>query len=186
MIRILGKKELLMNQPTTINRHVNTRSADIHVGTELPALAKAIAAFAFSDLTVRHCGRGLPPVLPWRQGDWTIDKISKSDLRQDSIIDMTILSKLSILDQRQIPYDHIYVGHQDKKPFEVPEKVVNVVKRAIPVLAGATVAILTVLGAVVAFTAQAAVVVVADPVVVVAIKEKDGSYQLLEIAKWYS
>ena len=174
-----------MNQTTTVTRPGDARSADFHVDTELPVLAKAIAAFAFSDLSTRHCGLGLPPTLPFRQDDWTLTEIQKSDLRRYSIIDRAILSRLAILDGRGIEYDHIYIGHQDKKPFKIPQKVVDAVSAAIPVLAGVTVAILTLLAGAAAFTAQAAAVMVVDPVVIVAIKEKDGSYQLLEIAKWY-
>lgn len=176
-----------MNQKTVVDRPVYVRPADTQTESELSVLAKAISVFALSGLTVRLCGRGLPPYLPWRQGDWTLNEISKSDLRPDSIIDREILSRLEILEKGQILYDHIYIGHQDKKPFEIPPKVVSAVKRTLPVLAGATVAILTLLGAAAVFTAQAAAtVMVVDPVVIVAIKEHDNSYQLLEISKWYS
>lgn len=187
MIYISGKrKEYLMNQTTT-TRPVDTRTVDIRVDTEPPVLAKAIAAFAFSDQAVRPCGHGLPPTLPWRQNDWSLDEILKADLRRNSIIDRAVLSKLEILDRARIEYDHIYVGHQDKKPFKVPQKVIAAVSRAIPVLASITVVVVTLLAAVAAFAIQAAMTVLAtDPVVVVALKERDGSYQLLEIAKWYS
>lgn len=174
-----------MNQTTTASRPVDARTADIRIAAEPSVLAKAITAFAFSDLTVRPCGHGLPPTLPWRQGDWSLDEILKSDLRRNSIIDREVLRRLGILDHAGAAYDHIYVGHQDKKPFKVPQKVIDAVSRTIPVLASTTVALVTVLGALVAFTIKAAMVMAADPVVVVALKERDGSYQLLEIAKWY-
>ena len=182
----MGKrKDYLMNQTTAPTHPVDVRTSDIRIATETSILAKAITVFAFSDLTARPCGHGLPPALPWRQEDWTLDEILKSDLRQNSIIDRAVLKRLEILDRAGIEYDHIYVGHQDKRPFKVPQKVIDAVSRAIPILGGITVALVALLGAVVAFVINVAMVMVADPVVVVALKERDGSYKLLEIAKWY-
>lgn len=176
-----------MNQTNIATRPVDVRAPDIHVATEPSVLAKAVTAYAFSDLTVRPCGHGLPPTLPWRQEDWTLNEILKSDLRRYSIIDRAVLRNLEILDRAGIEYDHIYVGHQDKKPLRVPQKVIDAVSRAVPILGSITVALVTLLGVVVAFTLQAAAMLLAaDPVVVVALKERDGSYELLEIAKWYS
>src|SRR5215216_4023851 len=119
-----------MNQTTT-TRPVDIRNVDIPIATERSVLAKAITAFAFSDLTVRPCGHGLPPTLPWRQDDWTLNEILKSDLRRNSIIDRAVLRNLAILDRAGVEYDHIYVGHQDKKPFEMPQKVINLLSKAI-------------------------------------------------------
>ena len=170
--------------------NTDTRPADVwapDIATETSVLAKAVTAFAFSDLTVRPCGHGLPPTLPWRQEDWTLDEILKSDLRRYSIIDRAVLRNLEVLDSAGIQYDHIYIGHQDKKPFKVPQKVIDAVSRAVPILGAIAVALVTLFGAVVAFTLQAAVMIIAtDPVVIVALRERDGSYELLEIAKWYS
>lgn len=170
--------------------NTDTRPADVwapDIATETSVLAKAVTAFAFSDLTVRPCGHGLPPTLPWRQEDWTLDEILKSDLRRYSIIDRAVLRNLEVLDRAGIQYDHIYIGHQDKKPFKVPQKVIDAVSRAVPILGAIAVALVTLLGTVVAFTLQAAVMIIAtDPVVIVALRERDGSYELLEIAKWYS
>ena len=175
-----------MNPTSTITHPVEARTVDIRIATEPSIMAKAITAFAFSDLTVRPCGHGLPPTLPWRQEDWSLDEILKSDLRRNSIIDREVLRKLEILERAGVEYDHIYVGHQDKKPFKVPQRVIDAVSKTIPILASITVALVTVLGAVAVFTIRAAATVIAvDPVVVVALKERDGSYQLLEIAKWY-
>ena len=176
---------MTMNQTSTVTHPVDARTADIRVDVEPTVLAKAITAFAFSDQTVRPCGHGLPPTLPWRQGDWSLNEILKSDLRRYSIIDRAVLQKLEILNHAGVEYDHIYVGHQDKRPFEIPHKVIDAISRAIPVLASITVALVTVFVAVAAFVVQAAMVMAADPVVIVALKERDGSYQLLEIAKWY-
>jgi hypothetical protein len=173
-----------MNQTSTVTHPVETRTTT-PIKTEPSNLAKAITAFTFSDLTVRPCGHGLPPTLPFRQDDWTLTEIFKSDLRRYSITDRAILWRLEVLDHARIPYDHIYVGHQDKEPFKIPPKVIDAASNVLPALASITLGILTIVGAVAAFTAQAAMVVIADPVVVVAIKEKDNSYQLLEIAKWY-
>jgi hypothetical protein len=185
-MNILGEKELLMSQKTTVTRPLDARTVDIRTATEPSVMAKAIAAFAVSDLTVRPCGHGLPPTLPWRQEDWSLDEIQKIDLRRNSIIDREVLRRLEILERAGVEYDHIYVGHQDKKPFEVPQKVIDAVSRTIPILASVTVALVTILGAVALFTIRVAAAVIAvDPVVVVALKERDGSYQLLEIAKWY-
>src|SRR5689334_3466037 len=109
-----------MTQTTTYAHPVVTHAIDIPAATELSVMSKAITAFAFSDLTARPCGRGLPPTLPWRQDDWTLDEILKSDLRRNSIIDRAVMRNLDILDNAGVEYDHIYVGHQDKKPFEIP------------------------------------------------------------------
>jgi hypothetical protein len=175
-----------MNQTTTVTRPVETEAIGIRVGTEPSVLAKAITAFTFSDLTVRPCGHGLPPNLPWRQADWSLDEILKSDLRRDSIIDREVLRRLELLERARVEYDHIYVGHQAPKTFKVPQKVIDAVSRTIPVLASITVALVTVLGGVAVLGIRAAAAVIAvDPVVVVALKEHDGTYQLLEIAKWY-
>jgi hypothetical protein len=175
-----------MNQTKTTTRAVNGGIEGVRIATEPSVTAKAITAFAFSDMAVRPCGHGLPPVLPWRQENWTLVEILKSDLRRYSIIDREVLRTLAVLDAACIPYDHIYVGHEDKKPFKVPQKVINAVSRAVPALAGATVALVTFLVAAAMFTAGIAVALISDPVVIVAIKEMDGTYQLLEIGKWYS
>ena len=169
-----------MSQTTSVTRSPDTR---IRTAIKPSNLDKAITAFAFSDLTVRPCGHGLPPSLPYRQDDWTLTEILKSDLRWYSIIDRAIKSRLDFLDASQIPYDHIYIGHQDKKPFKVPEKVVSAITNVIPVLAFVTGALLALLVATVSFTANA--ILVADPIVVVAIREQDGSFNLLEISKWF-
>jgi hypothetical protein len=184
--RITGKRKEYPMNLTTTTRAVGARTADLRVDAEPTVLAKAITAFAFSDQAVRHCGHGLPPILPWRQDDWTLTEFLKSDLRRYSIIDRAVLSKLEILDRARIEYDHIYVGHQDKKPFRVPQKVISAVTSTLPVLAFITGALLAILATTANIIAQVAMVMVADPVVVVAIREADGSYNLLEIAKWYS
>ena len=175
-----------MNQTIDIAHPV-----DMHLGTAPSNLAKAITAFAFSDLSVRPCGHGLPPQLPYRQGDWTVTEISKSELSRDSIIDREILNRFKLLDESGIPYDHIYIGHQDKKPFEIPQKVIDAVRLSIPVLASILVGLASVLAAVVMFVGRIllvdllSAVVFADPIVIVAIRESDGTYNLLECAKWY-
>jgi hypothetical protein len=59
-----------MNQTTATTPRIDARARDIRVTSEPSVLAKAVTAYAFSDLTVRP-GQGLPPTLPWRQKDWS-------------------------------------------------------------------------------------------------------------------
>jgi hypothetical protein len=129
----------------------------------------------------RIVGWGDPPLIHYQNG-W---KLKILDFDEESTIPAEVKTRLNLLRNGGVRFDHILIAHELPKPvkrLEIPKEVVQVAADALPVLGSILGALASLLGLMVMGIGQVLLFLIAvDPVVIVVLEDKTW----LEIATWY-
>jgi hypothetical protein len=130
----------------------------------------------------RIVGWGDPPLTAHYQNGWKLE-ILRPD--QESTIPSEVKTRLNLLRNGGVRFDHILIAHELPKPvkrLEVPKEVIQVASDMLPVLGSILGALASLLGLLVMGIGRILLFLIAvDPVVIVVLEDKTW----LEIATWY-
>lgn len=142
-------------------------------------------------MTTRICGSGVPPIVPYEQDGWTLERILKSDL--ESTMPAEVLKRIEGLEKYCNVYCYL-IAHEIKEieppRVEAPRQLLDAVSRTLPVLGTmlcSLVMFLVTVASIVmgAFMALFLAVVLADPVLIAVIRTENDELIWLECSKWY-
>jgi hypothetical protein len=146
---------------------------------------KVQTALAETGMTTRVCGWGDPPIVPYEQDGWLLERILKTDL--EFTMPRGVLERIRKL-ERVCTIKHILIAHEidERKPPQIPPEVIQAVKKTIPILGAILWGLVTILATVALLAFRLTVFVLSvDPVVIAVIEEPSGELVWLEVAKWY-
>jgi len=140
-------------------------------------------------MTTRICSWGKPPIVPYDQDGFTLERILKSEL--EYTMPAEVLKRIERLEVHT-PVNCYLIAHEIKEleppssRFEISKDMVNTLSKVLPMLASILCSVVALLGTVVGMVvglcaALVMAVALADPIVIAVLP--DGTW--LEIAKWY-